>query len=154
MTIDLKKALPLLLPKAVEWAQRQSQRISLEGSALAPSLQSIAAAVGVRRPETIRLLCVAEIPTPEDPSLAAAAAQTGLVGPHIAGMTLGYRIFFRSDARGGHELVTHECRHVYQYEQFGSIAAFLAEYLAQIVSHGYHDAPLEIDAREAAKRFA
>lgn len=35
----------------------------------------------------------------------------------------------------------------HQYEQAGSIAAFLPRYLQQIVTVGYNNAPFEIDAR-------
>jgi hypothetical protein len=44
-------------------------------------------------------------------------------------------------------LLSHECRHAYQYETYGSIAAFLPVYLDQIASVGYLDAPFEQDAR-------
>ena len=44
-------------------------------------------------------------------------------------------------------LLSHELRHVHQYEKFGSISSFLAEYLNQIISVGYDKSPLEIDAR-------
>ena len=50
----------------------------------------------------------------------------------------------------GHEtkrLLSHELRHVHQYEQAGSIAGFLPEYLQQIVAFGYAAAPLEQEAR-------
>jgi hypothetical protein len=36
---------------------------------------------------------------------------------------------------------------VHQYEEAGSIAAFLATYLEQIVTFTYAHAPLELDAR-------
>jgi hypothetical protein len=47
----------------------------------------------------------------------------------------------------GRRLVSHECRHVYQYETHGSIAAFLPIYLLQIATVGYVNAPFEQDAR-------
>ena len=43
--------------------------------------------------------------------------------------------------------LSHEFRHVYQYEAAGSIAAFLPVYLQQIVAFGYANAPFEADAR-------
>lgn len=76
----------------------------------------------------------------------AAALQTGLLGPGMVGLTLGYSVIVRH----GHDttrLLSHEFRHVYQYESAGSIAAFLPLYLQQIVEFGYDNAPLEIDAR-------
>jgi len=69
-----------------------------------------------------------------------------MLGPDMAGLTLGYGIYVRH----GHDtlrLLSHEFRHVYQYEAAGSIAAFLPGYLQQIVTVGYDDAPLEVDAR-------
>ena len=75
-----------------------------------------------------------------------AALATGLLGPGMIGLTLGYSIFI---VRGymGRRLVSHECRHVYQYETHGSIAAFLPIYLLQIATVGYVNAPFEQDAR-------
>ena len=64
----------------------------------------------------------------------------------MVGLTLGYGIFIVS----GHytvRLISHECRHVYQYETLGSIDKFLPVYLQQIVEFGYAGAPLEVDAR-------
>ncbi len=78
--------------------------------------------------------------------LHAAAEEAGLAAPHMARLTLGYAVFVRR----GHEsvrLLSHEFRHVYQYEQAGSIAAFLSAYLPQVVQFGYEQAPLEVDAR-------
>jgi hypothetical protein len=36
---------------------------------------------------------------------------------------------------------------VYQYERAGSIAAFLAKYVPDVIEFGYRDAPDEVDAR-------
>lgn len=63
----------------------------------------------------------------------------------MVGLTLGYSIFVKQGQVTA-RLIAHECRHVYQYEVFGSIAEFLRVYLTQIVTHGYCDAPLEQDA--------
>jgi hypothetical protein len=64
----------------------------------------------------------------------------------MLGLTLGHSIFI---VRGHKDrrLLSHELRHVHQYEHHGSIAAFLPVYLQQIVEVGYANAPLEADAR-------
>jgi hypothetical protein len=83
---------------------------------------------------------------PTEPILRSAAAQTGFLDPRMVGLTLGHSVFICR----GHEtmrLLSHEFRHVYQYEQAGSIAAFLPGYLAQIVEHGYTNTSFEVDAR-------
>jgi hypothetical protein len=65
----------------------------------------------------------------------------------MAGLTLGYAIFI-CEGHNSPRLLSHECRHVYQYEMCGSIAAFLPIYLQQIVDFGYMNAPFEIDAQK------
>jgi len=57
-------------------------------------------------------------------------------------------VIFLVEGRESRRLLTHECRHVYQYERAGSIRAFLPVYLRQIATVGYDAAPLELDAIE------
>jgi hypothetical protein len=153
MVIDLLTALPRLLPKAVEWAEKQQATILASGFPLSPEQMILARAVGVAYPQNIRISLVDRLPLPDDPQLAAAALQTGLLGPHMIGLTLFYGIFICKHAYGSRNLIAHECRHVHQHEQRGSLAAFLQEYLLQIVTVGYANAPLETDARIAAAPF-
>ena len=115
--------------------------------ALTEREKRIAIAVGVTNPEKIRISIVSSIPIPDDPVLQKVAIETGLLGPDTTGLTLGYGIYILS-GQGTDELLSHECRHVYQYETFGSIKAFMPIYLQQIAQYGYEDAPLEIDARQ------
>jgi len=75
-----------------------------------------------------------------------AALGTGLLGPGMVGLTLGYGVYI-CRGHGTVRLLSHEFRHVYQYERAGSIAAFLPVYLHQIATVGYYNAPFEIDAR-------
>jgi len=89
---------------------------------------------------------VESLPLPEDEMLRRAALETGLLGPGMVGLTLGYSVLICR----GHDslrLLSHEFRHVHQYEQAGSIAAFLPVYLRQVATVGYSNAPFEIDAR-------
>lgn len=146
-------SLPRLLPKAVAWAEEQQANILESGSPLSAEQTTVARGVGVSHPEDIRIKLVGQLPLPQDPELAAAALQTGLLGPGMVGLTLFYAIFICDRAYGSRKLIAHECRHVHQYEQRGSISAFLQEYLSQIVTVGYANAPLEQDARGAAAAY-
>jgi hypothetical protein len=150
MMIDLGKALPQLLPKAIAWAEEQQADILESGVPLSPEQMAMAQAVGVSHPGNIRIKLVDQLPLPQDPELAEGALQTGLIGPNITGLTLFYGIFICRRAQGSRNLIAHECRHVYQYEQRGSIALFLPEYLVQIVRVGYALAPFEQDANRVA----
>ena len=149
---DLAAELARLLPKAIAWAQLEEAAARRSGSRLNASDVQLARAVGVRRPELVRVVEAVELPFPLDPELRFAATETGLLGPQMAGLTLGYAIFVRAGHRSV-QLLSHECRHVYQYESAGSIAAFLPVYLSQIVSFGYEQAPFELDARAHERDF-
>ncbi|WAS89735.1 hypothetical protein [Nannocystis punicea] len=133
-------------PAAVRWAEAHEAEILRTGLPLDAKMQAVARAVGVRQPERVRLAVVARIPLPEDPDLRQAALSLGMLGPETIGLTLGHGIYVRKRPVST-RLLSHECRHVYQYEQAGSIAAFLADYLQQIATVGYLHAPLEVDAR-------
>ena len=146
MTFDLAAALPLLNPKAIEWAAQHASEILATGEPLTGQGLTLARQVGVANPEKIRLAFVTQLPLPTDPMLRQAALQAGLLGPKMIGLTLGHGIYI-CNGKNSPRLLSHECRHVHQYEQAGSIAAFLPQYLQQIVQFGYNNAPFEIDAR-------
>jgi hypothetical protein len=146
MPRGLLSRLVSLGPAAVRWAEAHEAEILRNGLALDAKMQAVARAVGVRNPERVRLAVVARIPLPEEPELRQAAISLGMLGPETIGLTLGHGIYVRKRPVST-RLLSHECRHVHQYEQAGSIAAFLGNYLQQIATVGYRDAPLEVDAR-------
>jgi hypothetical protein len=148
MLLDLEARLPQLLPRAIAWAEAIAADVADRGIVLHPSALADAQTVGVQRPEKIRLLMVDQLPSPTDPELHAAAVDGGLLGPAMAGLTLGYAVIVRR-ACLTRRLLSHECRHVAQYEHAGSIASFLPVYLASIVQPGvgYWNSPYEQDAR-------
>lgn len=79
------------------------------------------------------------------------ACRVGLPGPATTqGLTLGYTVFLRQDVAHSAALLAHECRHVHQCELAGSMGAFLRQYLREVAAHGYHGAPMEVDACRTA----
>lgn len=152
--MDLRLKLPRLLPRAIAWAEARAKSAEEVGVPLTQQEVEVARAVGVAKPELVRVEIVGDrLPMPEDPELRAAAVQAGLLGPGMVGMTLGHSIFICR----GHKtrrLLSHELRHVHQYEKCGSIAAFLPVYLMQIIEKGYSDAEFERDARAHELRDA
>jgi hypothetical protein len=147
MNFDLRSALPVLAPKAIAWAEAQSENALRAGRPLTETFLSLAQRVGVAKPEHIRILNVQRLPMPDDPHLKEAATATGLLGPGMVGLTLGYAVLVCPGYGQDVRLLSHEFRHVHQYEKAGSIADFLFAYLQQIVTVGYNDAPFEVDAR-------
>lgn len=153
MKRQLKFELPGLISAATEWASAQEAHALSVGRSLEPGEIGEAASVGVAFPERVRLCVVSTMPKPDHDLLVDAMKQTNFLGDGTLGLTLGYAIFVLS----GHEhhkwLLRHELRHVAQYEQAGSVGTFLQTYLEQVLSVGYHDAPLEADARRYEKRM-
>lgn len=135
-----------ILPLATAWAEEQEQHILAEGIPLTSSQMADARAVGVARPERVRLLNVPSIPMPEHPMLLAAGEATGLISPYTAGLTLRYGIFIRRDLADHRPLVAHELVHTGQYERCGSILDFLRQYLHECLTVGYPAAPMEQEA--------
>lgn len=146
MSFDLAAVLPSLMPRAIDWAEERSNEILSTGTALSETGLRLARAVEVDKPELIRVSTVPALPLPEDEELRYVALQTGLFGPGMVSLTLGYGIYV-CDGHATNRLISHECRHVYQYEQAGSIKDFLPVYLEHIATYGHRDSPLEFDAR-------
>jgi hypothetical protein len=147
VNVDLASLLPRVLPRAIAWAELQEQHVLKLGAPLGPRDQALASAVGVRSPKLIRVQVVDALPLPDDHELRALAIQTGLLGPGMIGLTFGHAVFACKGHDASPRLLSHEFRHVYQYEVLGSIKLFLPVYLQQIAQFGYYDAPLEVDAR-------
>jgi hypothetical protein len=147
MSIDLEAQLPVIGPLAIQWALSTVVASEPRAMALIPPHLEIAKRVGVRHPEEVRICVVDRVPMPADPALSQAAAQVGLTGEGLDGLTLGYVVFVRRGHEMNLRLLSHEFRHVAQYESCGGIPNFLSAHLRHLVSFGYEDSPFEVDAR-------
>lgn len=148
MDIDfIKSHLPLLLPKAIAWAEETESYVIKHGKALNQQQISDAHLVGVKHPEKIYTLELASFPLPDDALLQQVATALSFLGENTAGLTLGHAILIKQGAFS-RRLLSHECRHVYQYEQLGSIAHFFEKYFLSVLSEGYFDSIYEKDARQ------
>lgn len=144
---DISAQLPALAPRAIAWAEQQSAVVARTGIALTAAQRQLARSVGVREPERIRLLVVERFPLPQEAEVRAAAMRIGLARPSIAGLTLGHSVMVRRGFESEARLLSHEFRHVSQYETHGGIASFLAQHLKDLAQFGYEDSPFEVDAR-------
>lgn len=147
MTFDLAAVLPTLMPRVINWAERTEQHVLSVGTALDIHGQALAHSVGVCRPELIRIHVTDELPIPDDAELRMVAFQTDLLGAGMRALTIGYGVSVRRSYAASAKVLSHEFRHVYQYEMLGSIRQFMPVYFAEVARYGYHNAPLEIDAR-------
>ncbi len=143
--MDIQADLKILIPEAIEWATEQEKSIRDHGFPIVEHGITMAQRVGVLRPERVRVLIVPELPLPPTPMKLRQLAER-LKLQQMGGLTLGYGIYL-AHGRWDNTLLCHELRHVQQYESRGGIAAFMDEYLRQVLGVGYDDAPLEVDAR-------
>jgi hypothetical protein len=143
-------ALPAILQLAADWGEMECRSILARGKPLAFWQIAEAEQVGVREPTKVRILSVETMPASQNAPLQAALS-AGLLRAETLALTLGYGVLILRHKIGQRQVLRHELRHVAQYEQAGSITAFLAEYLNQIARFGHSDAPLEIDARLCAQ---
>jgi hypothetical protein len=155
MSIITPQQFEMLLPLASAWALEQESTILRTGVALTTAQLADARQIGVLHPEKVRLLSVAQIPSPQHPILAAAAQATALISPATAGLTLRYGIFVRDDCWGNRHLVVHELVHTAQYERLGGVDEFLRMYLMECLTPpGYPHGPMELEAVTTANRIA
>jgi hypothetical protein len=143
----LEAQLVQIAPRVIQWAQVQAGQALRAGVPLSAEQVALARRVGVASPERIRVVLVEEIPLPDEPALKAASAQVGLSQSSAAGLTLGYAVIVRRGFERDARLLSHEFRHVAQYEAQGGIERFLEQHLRHLVRFGYEDSPFERDAR-------
>ena len=140
------RSLDRIVSLAVVWALQESRAALEFGVPLNATGLQMARDVGVACPENIRVIVVDAMPMPADETLRQLATAYGLLGPTTGGLALEYAVFIKRGHETLHALLRHEFRHVYQYEQAGSVEAFLRQYVSQILRFGYDNAPLELDA--------
>lgn len=142
-----------LLPLATKWATAVEKRILRTGVPLSEQGMEDARLLGVRAPESVRLLSMARAPMPSDLTLRSAAAAIQFLTPATRGLSLRYGIFVRSDCWGERGLIAHELAHTAQYERLGGIQPFLRQYLSECLTIGYPAAPMEQEAIAAVSRL-
>ena len=146
------RLLPLFVPLAASWVRIRERAILAEGVPLSEEELADALAIGVRRPECVRLQCVKRILTFEHWLLKPLALVTDGFFAQTAGLTLNHAIFIQSDHWRDRWLVAHELVHVAQYERSG-IRPFLKAYFRECLVPGYPLGPLEQEAIQTAARL-
>jgi hypothetical protein len=142
-----------LFPRAVEFVSSQAALVRKRGVPLREDQQADARLAGISSIADIRILIVPAIPEPRDPELRVAARRIGFVTDNLSGITYDHGIMVVRGQETSRELLLHELAHVRQYERLNGIEGFLAQYLRQLVSDGYHAAPLELEARDFTARI-
>ncbi len=136
------------------WAKRVSNSLPPQARALSAAERALAEAAGVRQVDDVRIIVVEHVPFPDHPTLAALCERYGFLGDTTLGLTLGHAIYLTPPVAENIEIIAHECCHVAQVERLGSIRAFMAQYISELMEYGYAFAPLELEAMRTGQRVA
>ena len=141
----------------VKWAEEIEARGQTTGTPLDPDQARLAAEVGIKHPENVRLVFVDEVPFPtENPEIKLAGETFGFIGPGIVNnaQAFGYTIWVRKGFTLDRPRLAHELVHVMQIERSPSFAAYAGRYVSELVQFGHEKSPLELEAYEANQRYA
>jgi hypothetical protein len=138
------------------WAAPIEAQARREGRPLSPRMLVIAREMGLPDPEAPRVLVVDTIPFPhENAFLRDLGLRLGLIGPGITGnaQIFGEMILSRESFAHAIPLVAHELMHVRQVQAAGGFEPFLRRYLREVRTHGYRQAPYEVEAHAMNERY-
>ena len=140
-----------LIDSVLQWAVQEIKQLHINGRLrwLSDIEENIAEEAGVKYPFLIQVFEVDEMPS-APPDLKDLADEF-LDPANAAGLTLGYTILIRKGCYSN-RLMRHELRHVAQVDRVGGLRNFMSEYLSQVMTVGYQDAPFEIEARKFENR--
>jgi len=142
-----------LSPIAALWARHHEKRILQQGRPLTEKELQACQLLGIDHSEQLRLVEEKELAFPAPQWLVSLIKKCGIPIASAAAMCLRHGIFVQKDQGDKHELVYHELVHTRQYQQIGSLTKFMRRYLFECLHFGYHDAPMEQEARDEALRI-
>jgi hypothetical protein len=147
----LLASLPMILPIASAWAEKQEALILQKGEPLSEIQTADARRAGVAHSEKIRILWAETLPEPDHAELLFLAKQLGLFSPKTTGFAIGYGISLQPALREDRCTFVHQCVHVAQCERLGGIRPFLNDYARECIEPGYPFGTLEQEALLVAR---
>lgn len=146
----------VLLPQYIEWAHETEQKGFEIGKPLNEQELALAAEIGIKYPEKVRVVYVDEVPFPyENFALKVFGEAVGLVGEGIINnaQVFGYSIYGRKDFVLNRPKLAHELVHVLQIER-ASLDEVVTQHFFDMAEYGYDQAPLEVEAAKANIKYS
>ncbi|MBS2027286.1 MAG: hypothetical protein JST54_05210 [Deltaproteobacteria bacterium] len=151
-----KPALPVVLrpflPLVRAWIAQVLAVAEAQAQPLGPELErALGRHFSPQLLQRARRVVCAQLPQPPVPTLGIARLREFKRGDY-AGLTLGERVFVRTDHADDPGVMAHELVHVLQWIRLGR-RTFVERYAAELVAFGYGQAPLERMAYAHEARF-
>lgn len=141
----------VLLPQYINWAYETDRKGLEMGTPLNEKELLLAAEIGIKHPEKVRIVYVDEVPFPyENVALKVFGEAVGLVGEGIINnaQVFGYSIYARKGFVLNRPKLAHELVHVLQVER-ASLDRVVTQHFFDMAEYGYDNAPLEVEASKA-----
>ena len=141
----------VLLPQYIDWAYETDRKGLEMGTPLNEKELLLAAEIGIKHPEKVRIVYVDAVPFPyENVALKTFGEAVGLVGEGIVNnaQVFGYSIYARKGFVLNRPKLAHELVHVLQIER-ASLDSVVTQHFFDMAEYGYDDAPLEVEAAKA-----
>ena len=145
-----------LLPQYITWAAKIEKAGMQLGEPLDNGDLALAREIGIKAPEKVRIMYVDAVPYPyENLALKAMGESLGFIGENIINnaQTFGYSIYVRKGFELNRPLMAHELVHVLQIER-ASFGEHAVQHVTDLSKYGYKNAPLEVEAYKANKKYA
>lgn len=149
---DVRRIQEQYTPLVMHWFQNVEESFVNKGRSLSEAEISMARALGVKSPNQVRVVVLAQFPLPQNETLRAKAISYGVGSLEEGGRTMGYIIMLKEKYAQERWILAHELTHVAQQEQMGR-EAFVRRLIAERELMGYRRAPLELDANKRALEF-
>ena len=146
----------ILLPQYIEWAHKNDQKGLEIRKPLNEQELALAAEIGIKYPEKVRVVYVDGVPFPyENFALKFFGEAVGIVGKGIINnaQVFGYSIYARKDFVLNRPKLAHELVHVLQIER-ASLDEVVTQHFFDMAEYGYHQAPLEVEAAKANIKYS
>lgn len=146
----------ILLPQYIDWAYETDRKGLESGTPLNARELSLAAQIGIKSPEKVRILYVDEVPFPyENFALKTLGEALGFIGEGITNnaQVFGYSIYVRHGFELNRPKLAHELVHVLQIERT-NLDHIITQHFSDLAEYGYDKSPLEVEAFKANKKYA
>ncbi|KZN63784.1 hypothetical protein N473_15820 [Pseudoalteromonas luteoviolacea CPMOR-1] len=145
----------MLLPQYIEWAHGIEKEGVKSGEPLNNKELTLAAQIGIRHPEKVRIVYVDEVPFPrENFALKTLGEALGFIGDGIINnaQVFGYSIYVRKGFDLNRAKLAHELVHVLQIER-SDLNTIVTQHFSDLAKYGYNNSPLEVEAFKANKKI-